>query len=143
MNTARWFLAHSKHDDDNDIDAWCSEMAVSMSDANWRAEIVAGRDDYKSRAAALGGWSAWCRDVAIGASYTGDHLFHGIIVPADCTQEAVSVGKATALLLEGFLAAKKHVYVWCTTTRSFKEITGFETTDTDDWTSWVRLSFAD
>ena len=143
MNKSRWFLAHSKKDEDEDIDRWCAQLAGHMTDDVWQAEVVAGRDDYKSRAAALGGWAAWCRDVAVGKSYTGGHLFHGIIVPVDFTQESLSVGKATAQLLEWFLDAKKHVFAWCPESESFRSITGLEAKEEDDWTSWVRLSFAD
>jgi|TARA_R110001583_G_scaffold75314_3_gene207466 hypothetical protein len=143
MKKARWFLAHSKQDDDEDIDRWCAELTDHMSDDNWDAEVVAGRDDYKSRAAALGGWPAWCRDVALGESYTGGHLFHGIIVPVDFTQESFSVGKATAQLIEGFIDAKKHIYAWCPDSHAFKQITGLEATEADDWTSWVTLIVVD
>jgi len=140
MNTARWFLAHSKQDKDSDIDGWCLQLKDKMCNEQWDTEVTAGRDDYKARAAAIGGWSAWCRDVASGKSYTGDHLFHGIIVPIDSTQESTAVGKATALMVKGFIDAQKQAYVWCPTTETFKAITGLNSTEIDDWSSWVRLS---
>ena len=142
MNKSRWFLAHSKQDDDNDIDAWCAELKETMSNGIWDAEVVAGRDDYKSRAAALGGWAAWCRDVSMGESYMGDPMFHGLIVPTSF--EAMSiVGKATSQLIEGFLDRKKHVYAWCRHSKSFKCIHGIEPVQSDDWNSWMSLILAE
>ena len=63
MSKARWFLAHAKADPDHDIDEWRKLLEEALSQAGWSAEVVPGRDDYATRASALGGWKAWCRDV--------------------------------------------------------------------------------
>ena len=142
MNKSRWFLAHSKNDEDSNIDAWCAEVRDLMSDDLWQAEVTSGRDDYKSRASALGGWSAWCRDVSIGESYTGDPMFHGIVVPVNMSEQ-VSVGKATAQLVEGFISRKKHAYAWCVCDKVFKSIVGVQPIESDDWVSWSVLILED
>tara|TARA_R100000458_G_C8262647_1_gene238017 strand:+ start:870 stop:1307 length:438 start_codon:yes stop_codon:yes gene_type:complete len=139
MSTANWFLAHKRMDDDADINHWCSKLTESLSQDGWPALVTAGRDDYESRAKALGGWKAWGRDVPRARTFDGEMLFHGIVVPASALDEAPTVGKATAQLIEGFINAQKHAYVWCPDTDSFRSIMSLNETDEDDYRNWARL----
>jgi len=144
MGEGRWFLAHSRHDEDTDIDVWCSrigEMLTSCPD--WTAKVTAGRDDYETRAKALGGWKSWCRDVPRAEDYTGNPMFHGIIVPADALDKAPMVGRATGQLVEGFLAQGKHVFGWCPSCEEFRRITAVADTEGDSWKEWSTLLFED
>jgi len=142
MNKAQWFLAHSKRDDDNDINYWCTQLEESLSQSGWKAKVVPGRDDYATRSAALGGWKAWCRDVPCGKDYTGAPLFHGVIVPADAVDAAPSVGKATAQILQGFLRESKHVYAWCPASQTFRKVSEVTQLPDDNWVAWARLDFS-
>ena len=88
---ARWFLAHRRQDDDNDINYWCKCLADMLTSCpEWQAKVIPGRDDYEMRASAIGGWKTWCRDVPCGSRYDGEPMFHGVIVPADSHIEALS-----------------------------------------------------
>ncbi len=138
---SQWFLAHSKKDEPEDIDLWCQELSEALSGNGWQAIVIAGRDDFEHRSAALGGWKAWCRDIPCGIDYTGAPLYHGVIVPIDSLDESPTVGKATAQILQGFLDESKHVYAWCPDSKSFREVTLIEQIPEDNWTAWARLEF--
>ena len=139
MSEARWFLAHSRQDDNADIDFWCKQLGELLTKPDWDASVIAGRDDYETRAAAVGGWKPWCRDVPIAEDYTGDPLFHGIIVPASAIEEAPTVGRATAQLIEGFLQRGKHAFAWCPSSETFRQIQQLESRDGDSWKTWATL----
>ena len=144
MGEGRWFLAHSRHDEDTDIDVWCSricEMLTSCPD--WTAKVTAGRDDYETRAKALGGWKSWCRDVPRAEDYTGNPMFHDIIVPVDAEDKTPMVGRATGQLVEGFIAQGKHVFGWCPHREEFRRITAVADTEGDSWKEWSTLLFED
>ena len=143
MNRAQWFLAHSKQDEPTDIEMWCSQLADKLSDDDWDATVISGRDDYENRSAALGGWKAWCRDIPSGVDYTGAPLYHGVIVPIDSLLDAPTVGKATAQILQGFLSESKHVFAWCPDSKAFRQVSEVTELPDDDWTSWARLDFGD
>ena len=141
MKLARWFLAHGKGDEDEDIDSWTQSLREALNLSDHTVEVVSGRDDYQERAKALGGWKAWCRDVPHGRTYTGDAMFHGVIVPMDVGNGNPTVGRATAVLLQGFLDEKKHVFTWCPRSEEFNKITGIVETDANDWKGWATLTF--
>lgn len=141
MSHSRWFLAHSKQDEPTEIEVWCLETSTALSGDGWEATVISGRDDYEDRAAALGGWKAWCRDVPFGIDYTGAPLYHGVIVPIDSADESPTVGKATAEILEGFLSESKHVYAWCPEEHTFRQVTKLAKSPDDSWTAWARLEF--
>ena len=61
MKTTKWFLAHSRHDEDNDIDTWVADVAKHLSESEGKAEVVAGRDDIKSRDYSIQGRVTHCR----------------------------------------------------------------------------------
>tara|TARA_Y100000114_G_C11740532_1_gene318693 strand:- start:1015 stop:1446 length:432 start_codon:yes stop_codon:yes gene_type:complete len=139
MSIANWFLAHKRMDDDAEIDYWCGQLAMTLSSDGWSANVTAGRDDYESRARALGGWKAWCRDVARARTFDGDMLFHGIVVPVSGVDEKPTVGKATAQLVQGFINAQKHTYAWCPVSGSFRHILALHETNEDDYKQWAWL----
>ena len=135
--TARWVLAHAKADPDHDIDEWRKLLEEALSQAGWSAEVVPGRDDYATRASALGGWKAWCRDVPCGYDFMGEPMFHGVIVPLEHVD--ATVGKATAQLVDGFLLAEKHVYVWVPSSNTFIRIERTDECGEDNWKAWACL----
>ena len=139
MSTANWFLAHKRMDDDADIDYWCSTLSSTLSNEEWPAKVIAGRDDYEERAKPLGGWKAWCRNVPKARTFDGEMLFHGIVVPASAVDEKPTVGKATAQLIEGFMNAQKHTFVWCPDSGVFRQILELHETNEDDYRNWAWL----
>ena len=142
MNESKWFLAHSKQDDPYQIEQWCLDLGQSLVTDGWETKVVSGRDDYETRAAALGGWKAWCRDVPHGKDFTGSPMFHGVIVPIYSDNENPVVGKATAQIIDGFLQEGKHTYAWCPAENSFKLIESIEILPEDNWLAWARLEFS-
>jgi len=138
---SQWFLAHSKQDEPEDIDLWCSQLSDALSGDGWEATVISGRDDYSSRSAALGGWKAWCRDIPFGIDYSGAPLYHGVIVPIDSLLETPTVGKATAQILQGFIQESKHVYSWCPDSKEFREISSVDQLPDDNWVAWASLKF--
>jgi len=142
VSEARWFLAHSKQDKDGDIDAWCKRLGEMLTGCpEWKARVVSGRDDYQARAKAMGGWRSWCRDVPQAEDYNGEPMFHGVVVPADALEDAPTIGRATAKLVEGFLAQGKYAYTWCPRCEEFRRVTALEDNDDDSWKAWSTLLF--
>ena len=142
MNKSQWFLAHSKQDQVDEVESWCSQLSESLSEDEWSAVVISGRDDYENRSAALGGWSAWCRDIPSGVDYTGAPMYHGVIVPIDSLIEEPTVGRATAQILQGFLLESKHVFAWCPDSKTFREVVSVTDLPEENWTSWARLDFS-
>lgn len=69
--------------------------------------VTLGRDDFEANAETLGGWDAWCKNVATGIDYVSrEPRFHAIIVAP-----APEVGKATAQIIRAAFAASKPVLV--------------------------------
>lgn len=118
---ARYFLAHSRQTPDADIDNWAVMLSEVLDQPGWDTKVISGRDDFMTRAAGLGGWKAWSRDVPAGSRWDGEALFHGIVVPLDDVEDPV-VGKATADLVDGFLREGKHAFVWTSRDNSFAPI---------------------
>lgn len=141
MQTSKWFLAHSKQDDPEEIEQWCAQIGQSLVQDDWETKVVSGRDDYDTRSAALGGWKAWCRDVPHGKDFRGSPMFHGVIIPAYSDNESPTIGKATAQIVDGFLSAGKHVYSWCPAEDKFTPIKSIQVLPDDDWAAWARLEF--
>jgi len=141
MNNAQWFLAHSKQDDDEDINQWCRELEEALSQSGWQAKVVPGRDDYATRSAALGGWTSWCRDVPRCKTFKGIPRFHGVIIPVDALNDKPSIGKATAVILQGFIKESKHVFSWCPSEKTFRKVVDVPELNEDSWVSWAQLTF--
>lgn len=131
--TYRWFLAHTKQTPDEEIDGWVNGLAVRLTSPENVAEVTSGRDDYAARARAMGGWSVWVKDVARAEDWSGDPLYHGIVVPVlDFDQPAV--GRATYALVEGFLSAGKPAYAWNYITNHMARVIGVSEKESDAWT---------
>ena len=141
METSKWFLAHSKQDDPGEIEQWCAKIGRSLVQDGWQTKVISGRDDYQIRAAALGGWKSWCRDVPHGKDFQGKPMFHGVIVPVYSDNKNPTVGKATADIVSGFMSAGKHVYTWCPADDLFQLVDAIEVLPDEDYLAWARLDF--
>ena len=141
METSKWFLAHSKQDDPGEIEQWCAKIGRSLVQDGWETKVVSGRDEYETRAAALGGWKAWCRDVPLGKDFQGNPMFHGVVIPVYQDNETPTVGKATADIVNGFMSAGKHVYTWCPADEIFQKVDSIEVLPEQDYLAWARLDF--
>ena len=131
----RWFLAHSKDVGVPRLDLWSKKLTAKLSTATWSAVITTGRDDYETRAMALGGWNRWCHDIGCCQKYDGQPMYHGVIVPLDST--VAVVGRATATIVQGFLDQQKHAYAWYLI--DFRRILRVESTGVDNWRAHSRL----
>ena len=140
MPEARWFLAHSKSETLPVVEHWSSLLCEQLTQPGWRACVTSGRDDYALRAHAVGGWKRWCKDVPRCQRYDGEPMFHGIVIPVDLIEPLV--GRATALLIGGFIDNNKYAYAWDTSSNEFSRVVGVDETGLDDWTAWGRLAFA-
>ena len=129
-----WFFAHAKHVEDTLIDEWASSVAEALG-----AAVTPGRDDYKNRSRAMGGWNTWVRDVPVAEDWAGEPLFHGIVVPCEAGRPVI--GKATLTLVEGFLSLGKPCLAWDYETRTFYPIAGAANTELESWTDagWLVL----
>ena len=122
------FLPHGKQTPNDEIDAWVTELGTLLS-----ATVVAGRDDYLKRSRAMGGWNTWVKDVPVAEDWSGDALFHGIVVPVlDFDQP--SVGRATYAPVEGSLSCDKPVYAWNYVTNHMARVIGVSEKESDAWT---------
>jgi len=137
MPEARYFLAHTRKTPDADIDSWTQTLIGQLTQTGWEAKVVPGRDDFERRAAGLGGWKRWCSDVPCGCSYDGEPLFHGVIVPVTDTE--TGIGRATALLIKGFLKEGKYTYAWSPVQKLFVPIVGLAELPGDNWKEWATL----
>lgn len=131
--TYRWFLAHTKQTPGEEIDGWVTGLAIRLTSPENVAEVTSGRDDYAARARAMGGWQVWVKDVARAEDWSGDPLYHGIVVPVlDFDQPAV--GRATYALVESFLSAGKPAYAWNYITNHMARVIGVSEKESDTWT---------
>lgn len=106
MNTITVFLAHNRYMDDARINVLCSAVEKSQSTPTLKVSCVSGRDDFRDRFSTAGSWEAWSCDVATGIDVnTRQSRYAAILVP-----ELLTVGQATAKLVELALAAKKPVF---------------------------------
>jgi hypothetical protein len=69
-------------------------------------------------------------------------MFHGAIIPMYLDNENPTVGRATADIVEGFLARGKHVYCWCPADDVFTKVEAIEVLPDQDYVSWARLDFS-
>lgn len=136
--TSRWFLAHAKLDPDATIDGWRDTLASRLQAGDYQTLVVPGRDDYKQRSRALGGWHAWSRDVPVAETWDGEQLFHGIVVPV-VHLDSPSVGRATSDLVQGFLRQGKYAYAWDVTTGELARIKDVPAVGGDSWAMFACL----
>jgi hypothetical protein len=129
------FLAHSKQTPDETIDAW-----TALVRQRFKAHTVAGRDDYMTRSRAIGGWNAWVKDVPVAEDWGGSPLYDRLVVPLEDLERPI-VGRATHVLVEGFLAAGKPVVAFCPTTEETRTVSTIINTELDSWTDAGWLVF--
>ena len=130
----RAFLAHKRTTEDKKIDQLVAGATLLLRDKGVDfAQVIAGRDDFKSRSAALGGWQGWARDVATGEDEYGNPSFHAIIVPSEV------IGKATAGIVQDALDADKAVYFWLK--GELVWVTSVKNIDPEDWKEGWKLIF--
>ena len=120
----RVFLAHARHDTDEQIDEWTKRLAHLMSDGIGDVVVVPGRDDFKKRQPALGSWRAWCEDVCTGRTFDGNERYNVMVLPTTVDRFVVpnikegrtcvpnKLGRATGDMVKRFLEKNKAVYVW-------------------------------
>ena len=128
VSYSRIFLAHSKQTPDETINDWVERAAVLF-----RHDVTAGRDDYMARSRAIGGWNAWVKDVPIAEDWAGTPLYIGIAVPLEDLERPI-VGRATQVLVEGFLAAGKQVLAFCPESAEARIVVAIVNTELDSWT---------
>lgn len=141
----RFFLAHDKATPDDTINAWRDDLTVKLSEAfpDVNVTIVAGRDDYQSRAADAGGWKGWPRTVVSGCLHDGSPRFHGIIRPATYVgSRDVICGRPTFEMVDGFMREGKMAWVWDTDTGIYHKVDGTARLPGDDFRLWGRLDVA-
>ena len=132
--TYRAFLAHKRTTEDKKIDQLVAGATLLLRDKGVDlARVIAGRDDYKARSAALGGWQGWARDVATGEDEYGNPSFHAIIVPSE------RVGKATAGIVQSALDVGKAVYFW--RKGELVSVQNIKNIDPEDWKEGWKLIF--
>ncbi len=128
VSYSRIFLAHSKQTPDETINDW-----VKRATALFRHNVTAGRDDYMARSRAIGGWNAWVKDVPSAEDWAGTPLYIGIAVPLEDLERPI-VGRATQVLVEGFLAAGKQVLAFCPESAEARIVVAIVNTELDSWT---------
>ncbi len=130
----RAFLAHKRTTEDRKIDQLVAGATLLLRDKGVDlARVIAGRDDYKARSAALGGWQGWARDVATGEDEYGHPSFHEIIVPNE------GVGRATAGIVQSALDVDKAVYFW--RKGELVSVKAIKAIDQEDWKEGWKLIF--
>ena len=130
----RFFLAHSKSDDDQRISSLVSfaHDAVTKAAHGEAFQIMPGRDFYNARFKQCGSWEAWAEEAACGIDFaTREPLFHGFLVPS------VRVSAGTAKIIEKALATRKPCFVFRSDS-TVARILAVRLADAGDWaTGWA------
>ena len=136
----RFFLAHDRTDSDEDIDTWRERLTELLTEGYpaHMVTVVAGRDDYKSRAKDSGGWKGWPRSVFAGNLWDGSTRFHGIIRPVHDTTDVVC-GRPTFEMVQGFRDLDKTAWVWDVRTEEILVVRSGVRLPDDSFKSWGRL----
>ena len=74
-------------------------------------EIVASRDDFAKRAAGLGGYLPWCRDVAMGETFDYEPRYHAFIRVLR-TGATFYVGRANCDIMNMAISVRKPVLAY-------------------------------
>jgi len=138
----RFFLAHDRGESDERVDQWRETLTEVLGEAypDHAITIVAGRDDYRSRASDAGGWKGWPQTVVSGRLWDGSPRFHGVIRPAQYVGVMDTVcGRATFDMIEGFIREGKIAWVWDTRTGEYHKVRGVVRLPGDDYKAWGRL----
>lgn len=142
MSDLRIFLAHDRATPDEKIDDWRDILTDLLSEAypDRDVTVVAGRDDYKKRAAEAGGWKAWPQTVVSGALWDGAPRFHGIVRPAQYVEQTdVTAGRPTFEMIEGFRREGKNAWVWDTRTDEIFDVASMDRLPGDSFKVWGRI----
>jgi hypothetical protein len=142
MSDLRFFLAHDASTPDDKIDKWRERLTEMLGEAyeDYNITVIAGRDDYKARAAESGGWKGWPPSVIEGKLWNGEPRFHGIIRPAQHVGSMdIILGKPTYEMMEGFKRLDKNCWVWDCGTDVIVEATGFARLPGDSFKQWGRV----
>ena len=139
-NPWRYFLAHSKSDPDPVIDRWVTEVTTLLETTHGSGAVlvVSGRDDFKERAGALGGWKEWLPSVATGVDWRGSPIFDGVVVPLGMVDTVV--GKATTEMVDLAIAGSKPVYAYIVSDQTFWAVAATVKESGNNWISWATLS---
>jgi len=141
-NDYRFFLAHDRKTEDEQINEWRDSLTESLGEAfpEHNVTVIAGRDDYLNRSKDAGGWKAWPQSVVTGCLWDGAPRFHGIIRPAQHVGVMDTVcGKPTYEMIEGFLREGKTAWVWDRRTNVHHKATGVARLPGDDFKAWGRV----
>ena len=142
----RFFLAHDRLDGDETVDKWRDSLTEGLSEAypEHAITVVAGRDDYKSRAANAGGWKAWPNSVVAGRLWDGTPRFHGIIRPGQYVGVMdTTCGRPTFEMIDGFVREGKIAWVWDTRADEYHKVKGVARVPGDDYKVWGRIIVRD
>lgn len=127
------FLAHTKGEPA--LDGLVATLTTVLRRQVDNVRVVTGHQDYKNRFGAAGGWTAWAKSVGAG-TVGGDPRYDAIVVP-----ESVSIGRATAQIVQFALDARRLVVVWDRTAgeKPLKRVRALETIDPENWRAGWRL----
>ena len=142
----RFFLAHDRRDGDDSVDNWRDTLTEGLGESypEHIITVVAGRDDYRSRARDAGGWKSWPQSVVSGRLWDGSPRFHGIIRPAQYVGVMDTVcGRATFEMNEGFLREGKITWVWDYRKNEYHRAKGAARLPGDDYKAWGRIVVRD
>lgn len=129
-NAARpWLLLHSKGVERDELERQVEVLSKCWSD---RYPLVLSVDDFKERAALLGGWAAWIRSVA--------QRYGGFILFGSVTSKP-TVGKATSEIIHqcGF----RDVYLFDESLSAFCPVVSSAHTLCADYARWARIKLSD
>ncbi len=129
MGNPRFFLAHAKSCDDEELErltSACSALLDRLSGGK-PFDLILGRVHYEARFRACGSWEAWCDEVATGVDYTTRApIFAAIFIPVD------PLGAATAAIVRKAIAANRPCFAFDGEGRAAR-VTGVRTVDSKDW----------
>lgn len=127
----RVFYAHKKQEPDELI----NERTRSLS-ALFRAnnpggfiEIVSGRDSFRARALAAGGWPGWTRELVRSTDTWGKPVYAAFVIPDEY------VGRVTSVIVQDAIAWRRKVLWWDGQT-TFAPVVGIvkvSSSQTDGW----------
>jgi hypothetical protein len=133
--TPRFFLAHAKQCDDEELErlvSTLSELLDRLSEGR-AYRITLGREYYHDRYAATGSWAAWTDEIAMGLDYaTRAPIFAAIFVPAG------PIGAATAAIVRKARVTGRPCFAFDGEGRMSK-IADVRTVDAKNWQGGFRV----
>jgi hypothetical protein len=131
----RIFYAHARGMQDKDIDARAEKLREIAGSAfpGKQLTVTTGRDDYRTRAKAEGGWAGWTYSVGGGTDHEGLPRFHAVV------SDAEHVGKATADIMRYAQSSGRKVIFW-DGADLFAPVTGVVDSSKDNWKAGWSLT---